>query len=358
MKITDKIKITRTKQSKIQEIDLDNPGFGKFYTDHMLVCTYADGEWASPEIKPYGPFQLDPAAKIFHYGQSIFEGMKAFKDKEGGVVIFRPDQNFERFNRSAKRMCIPEFPKSYFFEGLEQLLELDKAWINPKNGYSLYIRPFIFATQPQISAAPSTQYTMTIFCSPVKSYYTPGEGGLKVLVQDRFSRSADGGVGFVKNGGNYGASFYPTELAKEKGFGQIIWTDAETHEYMEECGTMNVFFRIGDTLITAPTNDRILDGITRKSLIQLAQDRGIKVEVRKIKVQEIIEAQKEGNLKEIFGAGTAAIVQPLSGFGYKEKEYDLLKISDPYGPALKKDIQDIQYGRIADRHNWLYHIQK
>lgn len=358
MSNTDKFKITPAEQSGIQEIDLDNPGFGTFHTDHMLVCQYVDGDWQKPEVKPYGPFQLDPAAKIFHYGQSIFEGMKAFKDENDGISIFRPDQNFERFNRSAERMCMPKFPKDYFFEGLEILLEMDKEWINPKDGYSLYIRPYLFATQPQISAAPSTHYTMAIFCSPVKSYYTPGKGGLKVMVQDRYSRSADGGVGFVKNGGNYGASFYPTELAKEKGYAQIIWTDAETHEYMEECGTMNVFFRIGNTLITAPTNDRILDGITRKSLIQLAKDKGIHVEVRDIKVQEIITAHEKGELKEIFGAGTAAIVQPLTGFGYKNKEYDLPAVQHPYGPTLKKAIQDIQYGRVEDKYNWLYHIKK
>lgn len=357
MNTSNNFKITQTKQSRLKDLDPDNPGFGKFYTDHMMVCDYKDGKWQIPEIKPYGPFQLDPASKIFHYGQSIFEGVKAFKDENGNVSIFRPDQNFERFNRSAKRMCMPEFPKDYFFEGLDLLLNMDKAWINPKNGYSLYIRPFIFATEAQLSAAPATTYKMVVVCSPVKSYYTSETGGIKVLVQDRYSRSADGGVGYVKNGGNYGASFYPTELAKKKGYEQVIWTDAETHQYMEEAGTMNVFFRVADTLITAPTNDRILEGITRDSLIQLVKDKGINLEIRDIKVQEIIEAHKRGELKEIFGAGTAAIVQPISGFGYKEKDYALPDVKESYGEALKKAIQDIQYGRVEDRYNWLYHIK-
>ena len=351
-----KFKITKTQNSRIGEADLENPGFGSIFTDHMMVCEYSDGEWQTPEIKPYGPFQLDPAAKIFHYGQSIFEGMKAFKSEKGEISVFRPEQNFERFNKSAERMCIPTFPKEIFFEGLDILLDLERDWINTKNGYSLYIRPFMFATENQISASPSTKYIMCIVCSPVKSYYTPGAGGIKVLVQDRYSRSADGGVGYVKNGGNYGASFYPTELAKKKGYAQIIWTDSETHQFMEEAGTMNVFFRIGDVLITAPTNDRILNGVTRRSLIQLAEDQGIKVDVRDIKVQEIIEAHGKGELKEIFGAGTAAIVQPLSGFGYKGKDYDLPQVENPYGPQLKKAIQDIQYGRVKDKYSWLYQI--
>lgn len=353
----DVFSIKKNNKSRIGETNLENPGFGTNFTDHMLLCEYRDGEWQKPEIKPYGPLELEPAAKIFHYGQSIFEGMKAFKDNNDEVFLFRPDQNFERFNESCKRMSMPEFPKEYFFDALEILMNLDKDWIVNKDGYSLYIRPFAIGTQPHLGASPSTKYLVMIICSPVKSYYSDDQQGMKVLVQDRYSRSAAGGVGFVKAGGNYGLSFFPTQLALEKGFGQIIWTDSETHKLMEEAGTMNVFFRIGDTLITAPTDDRILDGITRKSLIQLAKDSGINVEVRPISVQEIIEAHKKGELKEIFGAGTAAIVVPFSGFGYKEDEYDLPALKESYGSNLKKALQDIQYNRVPDKYNWMFQVE-
>lgn len=351
------LKITKTKQSRYSETNFDEPGFGKYYGDHMLVCDYKDGKWQTPEIKPYGPFQLDPASKIFHYGQSIFEGMKAFKDKNDKVWMFRPDKNFERFNKSCVRMCMPEFPKEYFFAALDALLTLDKDWIQAKDGYSLYIRPFAIGIENQVAASPSSEYRVCIITSPVKAYYSEGDKGLKVLIQDRFSRSAEGGVGFVKAGGNYGSSFYPTQIAKQEGYQQIIWTDSATHEYMEEAGTMNVIFRIGDRLITAPTDDRILDGVTRKSILKLAEDLGITVEIRPIKVQELLEAEKENQLKEIFGVGTAATLVPFIGFGYKGKYHEFAELKDPYGPKLKKALQDIQYNRTEDKFNWLYEIK-
>lgn len=352
----DDFSITRTPASKLNEQIKENPGFGQYFSDHMLICDYQNGSWQKPEIKPYGPIALEPAAKIFHYGQNIFEGMKAFKGDQGKIQLFRPDQNFERFNRSCQRMCIPEFPREYFFGALDILMKLDQDWIINKEGYSLYIRPFVIATEGNVGASPSTSYRVMIITSPVKSYYSEDSEGMKILIQDKYSRSADGGIGFVKAGGNYGLSFFPTELAKEKGFEQIIWTDSDSHQYMEEAGTMNVFFRIDDTLITAPTNDRILDGITRKSLIQLAQDNDIKVAIRPVELQEIMAMQKEGRLKEIFGAGTAAIVVPCTGFGYKEDYFELPQESEPYGPKLKRMLQDIQYKRTEDKYNWLYEI--
>lgn len=350
-------KITKATQSHMDQVNMEDPGFGKYYTDHMLVCDYKDGKWQTPEIKPYGPFQLDPASKIFHYGQSIFEGMKAFKDDHGKVWLFRPDQNFERFNKSCVRMSMPEFPKEYFFGALDILMNLDREWVQNKDGYSLYIRPFAIGIENQVAAAPSTEYRVCIICSPVKAYYSSNEG-MKVLIQDRFSRSAEGGVGFVKAGGNYGSSFYPTQLAKKEGYQQIIWTDSATHEYMEEAGTMNVIFRVGDTLITAPTDDRILDGVTRKSILKLAEDMGIKVEIRPVKVQEILDAEKENQLKEIFGVGTAATLVPFMGYGYKGKYHEFPQVEDAYGPKLKKALQDIQYHRSEDKFGWLYEIKE
>lgn len=348
------IKVTKAESSKRGQIDLENPGFGKFFTDHMFVCDYKDGQWQNPEIKPYESWKLDPSSKIFHYGQSVFEGMKAFKDKDDKTWLFRPDQNFKRLNTSCVRMAIPEFPEAYFFEALEKLVKMEHEWINNKEGYSLYIRPFVLGTQNNLGASPSTEYRAAIICSPVKAYYAEP---MKVLVQERYSRSANGGVGFVKAGGNYGASFYPTGIAQKKGYGQVIWTDANTHEYLEEAGTMNVFFRIKDTLLTAPTGERILDGVTRKSLIQLAQDNGFNVEVRPIKVQEITEAAQKGDLKEIFGAGTAVTVVQYIGFGYNGQDYALPEPDNPYGLQLKKKLQAIQYNKAADRHGWRYDVK-
>ena len=272
--------INEIRNSKINNIDFDNLNFGQTFTDHMLVCQYREGNWQIPEISPYKPLTLDPSASVLHYGQAIFEGMKAFKDSKGQIWLFRPEENFKRFNLSAKRLQIPEFPESYFFEGLNKLLNLDKEWIKPGQENSLYIRPFVFASQASVQASAANEYIFMIICAPVKSYYSGGE--INVLIAEEYSRAANGGVGFAKAAGNYAAQFYPTSQALKKGFQQIIWTDADTHQYLEESGTMNIFFQIKDTLITAPTNDRILDGVTRKSIIDLAKRKGIKVEERPI----------------------------------------------------------------------------
>lgn len=344
-----KIDITRVENSKIDQIDFNNLTFGKYNSDHMMYCDYINGEWQAPKIVPYGPMEIEPSAKVFHYGQAVFEGMKAFKDEEGQVWLFRPEQNFERINKSSKRLAIPEFPKDYFFASLIKLLELDKEWIKPGTGNSLYIRPFVIATEEGISASESNRYRFMIITSPAQAYYNKP---VKVLFAKEFSRAADGGVGFAKAAGNYGAQFYPTQLAKEKGLDQIIWTDASTHEYLEEAGTMNVFFRVGDKLLTAPVNDRILDGVTRKSIIQLAKDQGIEVVVDKVSVKQIVDAAKAGELKEIFGTGTAATVVRVEGFEYDSNYYELPSIDEPYGTRFKTHLQDIQYNRAEDTHNW------
>ena len=273
------ISVTPITQSKIQNVNFNELVFGQVFTDHMFQCDFKDGSWQNPRIGPYGPLSIEPAAKVFHYGQAVFEGMKAYKDDDGNVFMFRPQQNFERINKSSKRLAIPEFPRELFFGALEELLKLDKDWIKPGLGNSLYIRPFVIATQYGVSASPSNEYKFMIILSPAQAYYT---GEVKVVIAEHYSRAADGGVGAAKAAGNYAAQFYPTNLAKEIGYQQVIWTDANEHKYLEEAGTMNVFFRIGDTLLTAPTNDRILDGVTRKSVVQLAKDAGINVEVRPV----------------------------------------------------------------------------
>ena len=343
------MKITRVQETKINSVDFENLVFGKTFTDHMFYCHYRDGKWQTPEITPYKPLTLDPSASVLHYGQAVFEGMKAFKDTDGKLWLFRPKDNFDRINLSAKRLQIPEFPESYFFEGMKNLLKLDQDWVKSGTGNSLYIRPFVFASQPSVQASASMEYVFMIICAPVKSYYTGGE--INVLIAEEYSRAANGGVGFAKAAGNYAAQFYPTSEALKKGFQQIIWTDASNHEYLEEAGTMNIFFKIKGTLVTSPTNDRILDGITRKSIISIAKKDGIPVEERPIKVSEIKEAHENGTLEEIFGTGTAVVVLPIHSFSHQNKSYSLPK-ETPLALQLKEKLVGIQYNLGEDPFNW------
>ena len=343
------IKITRTQQSKINTIDFKNLGFGSEFSDHMLVCDYKNGAWGTPEIVPYQAISLMPSSKIFHYGQSIFEGMKAYKDSDKKTWLFRPDENFKRFNISAKRLAIPELPEAVFMDGLKALLKVDDQWIPTQDGSSLYIRPIIFATGEGFHASPADAYKFIICTAPSGAYFA---GRVKVLIEQNYSRSANGGVGFAKAGGNYAGQFYPTQLAIDKGYDQVIWTDDNTHEYIEEAGAMNIFVRINDTLITGPTSDRILDGITRKSILDIAKDEGIQFEVRKFTVTEVIEASKNGSLKEMFGAGTAAVISPIAGFGFKDTDYDLPELENPFAQRLKNRITDIQTNKAEDLFGW------
>lgn len=352
-KTTLSIDIARATTTKINDVDFDNLTFGSVFTDHMLVCDYKNGAWQKPEIKPYAPFLMDPSSKVFHYGQAIFEGMKAFKDENDAIWLFRPDENCKRFNKSAVRMAMAEIDETIFLEGLNQLIEIDKNWVKKGLGNSLYIRPFMIATGTGVIASPSAEYRFMIILSPAKSYYS---GEVKVIVAEHYSRAANGGIGAAKAAGNYAGQFYPTALANKEGFQQIIWTDDATHTKLEEAGTMNVFFRMNDTLLTAPTSDRILDGITRKSLITLAEKMGIKVEVRPVLVEELLESNKNGTLKEIFGAGTAAVVSPISGFSYKDEYCELPKIDDSYALRLKEELNNIQYNLVDDTFGWTVEV--
>ncbi|MCK0131991.1 branched-chain amino acid aminotransferase [Flavobacteriaceae bacterium F08102] len=348
------IDIKKTQTSRLSNVDFGNLPFGQIFSDHMMVCDFKNGKWENPKIVPYEPISLAPSAKIFHYGQSVFEGLKAYKDKEGKIWLFRPLENQKRINLSAERLAMPQIPENYFMEGLKALLKVDSNWIPTDDGSSLYIRPFMFATSEGFHASPADDYKFIIATSPSGAYFA---GDVKVLIEQKYARSANGGVGFAKAGGNYAGQFYPTQLAKDKGFQQVIWTDDTTHEYIEEAGAMNIFVRIGDTLLTCPTSDRILDGITRKSLIELAKSEGINVEVRKIKVSELVEAHKNGQLKEMFGAGTAAVISPISGFGFKEETFNLPTIEESYASFLKKRMTDIQYNRTEDPFGWRYEVK-
>lgn len=348
--MTSTISINHTENSKITSVDFDNLPFGSVYSDHMFTCDFVDGKWQEPKIEPFAPISLLPSAKIFHYGQSIFEGMKAYKDADGNVMLFRPLDNWDRLNKSAQRLMMPTISEDVFMEGLKTLLNVDKDWIPTKDGSSLYIRPFMFATGHGFHASPASAYKLVIATAPSGAYFA---GKVKVKIEEHYARAANGGVGYAKAGGNYAAQFYPTQLAIEKGYNQVIWTDDNTHEYIEEAGAMNIFVRINNTLMTSPTSDRILDGITRKSILQIAEDNGIKTEVRKIKVTEVVEAAKKGELKEMFGAGTAAVISPISGFGYQGSDYDLPELTaDSYATRLKKMITDIQTNKVDDPYGW------
>lgn len=343
------IDIVRAASSKIDTVDFENITFGTVFTDHMLVCDFKDGVWEKPVIKPYEPFLIDPSSKVFHYGQAIFEGMKAYKDEADGIWLFRPDENLTRFNKSAVRMAMPEVPDDVFLQGLKVLLDMERNWVPKGLGNTLYIRPFMIATGHGVIAQPSNEYRFMIILSPAKSYYS---GEVKVIIAEHYSRAANGGIGAAKAAGNYSAQFYPTKLANEKGYQQIIWTDDATHTKLEEAGTMNVFFRINDTLLTAPTSERILDGVTRKSIIELAQKEGLSVEVRSVLVQELVDAAKNGNLKEIFGAGTAAVVSPIVSFSYQNNEYQLPKIENSFASQIKDKLTKIQYKLAEDTFGW------
>jgi len=353
LKTTNEIDIVRAISSKINDVDFENLSFGSTFTDHMLVCDFKEGQWQKPIIKPYEPFMIDPSAKVFHYGQAIFEGMKAYKGENNSVWLFRPDENLIRFNKSAVRMAMPEVPENIFIDGLKTILDIERDWVKKGLGNTLYIRPFMIAVGSGVIAQPSTQYRFMIILSPAKSYYS---GEVKVIIAEHYSRAANGGIGAAKAAGNYSAQFYPQKLAQEKGFQQIIWTDDATHTKLEEAGTMNVFFRINDTLYTAPTSERILDGVTRKSLIDLAKREGINVDVRSVLVDELLAAAKDGSLKEIFGAGTAAVVSPIVGFQYQGTYYELPKIENSIALQLKDKLTKIQYKLAEDTFGWTVEV--
>jgi branched-chain amino acid aminotransferase len=341
--------ITKVKESKISKVDFDNLSFGANFTDHMFVADFVNGEWTNSRIIPYEPLTLSPGAKVLHYGQAVFEGMKAYKDESDHIWLFRPDQNQQRLNKSAHRLDMAEVPAEIFNQGLEELLKIDKDWVPKGDGKALYIRPFIFASEETIVATTSSEFKFMILLSPVGKYFTQD---VRLKIADKYSRAANGGVGFAKAAGNYAGAFYPARLAKEEGFDQVIWTDDATHTFIEEAGVMNVFFRIGDKLITAPTSERILDGVTRKSLIEIARDSGIEVEERPITVQELLDADKSGDLKEAFGCGTAAIVSPIKEIGFKEELLVMSQKEDRYSELLKERLFGIQTKTAEDKFNW------
>ena len=348
------MKINRVEKSRIDSVDFENLTFGKIFTDHMFISKYKNGEWSSGEIKPYENISISPSSRALHYGQAIFEGMKCFKSEQDELFLFRPEENFKRFNKSSIRLAIPEIQEHIFFNGLKELLKIDSEWVKKGIGNALYVRPFVFASEPSINASEANEYTFMIICSPSKSYY--GDMEISVKIEEKYSRAAKGGVGYAKAAGNYAAAFYPTKLAIEQGFQQIIWTDSNNHNAIEEAGTMNLFFVIGDKLITSPTSDSILDGITRKSIIELAKFHNIDVLEREITIDEILKEHKSGNLKEIFGSGTAVVVLPIKSFGHRDQLYTLSSEKSSVSSFLKEKLNNIQYNISNEFKNWKFKI--
>ena len=349
--------IQKTENPRISTFDPNNFSFGNTFIDHMVICEYEDGKWGEVKVMPYGPLPFTPAMMGVNYGQACFEGMMAYKYKNGQVFLFRPEKNFERFNKSSKRLAIPEVTEEIFLEGLRALVDLDRDWIPQGEGNSLYIRPVVFATEEALKARISSKYMFAIVATPAKSYYT---APVSVLISDYYSRSANGGVGFAKAAGNYAGAFYPTQLANEQGYEQVIWTDDTTHEYFEESGTMNVFVRINDTIITPKTSEKILDGVTRDSFIQLAKKRGFNIEIRDVSVKEVVDAQKSGELKEIWGVGTAVVTSRFEAIGYKGEKLQLpsLNSEESYAEILKNDLVNIQTNQSEDPFGWRVLVEK
>jgi branched-chain amino acid aminotransferase len=346
------IDIEKRASSKIEQVDFDNIQFGKVYSDHMFISNFRNGSWGNNHILPYGNLSVSPATPAIHYGQSIFEGMKAYRSAEGEILLFRPLDNFKRLNISAERMCMPHLSEEVFMEGLRELVNLDSDWVPSKEGTSLYIRPYVFSADEYIGIRPSEDFDFMIITCPVGAYYSKP---VRVKIETHYTRAAEGGTGYAKAGGNYGGSMYPAKLAQEQGYDQLIWTDAKEHKFIEESGTMNVMFLIDDTLITAPAGDTILNGITRDSVLTLARDWGVNVEERKVSIEEVIDAAKSGRLQEAFGAGTAATIANIATIGYDGVDYDLPEDRE-FSSKVLTTLDDIRTGRSEDRFGWVHRI--
>ncbi len=342
--------IQRTETSRITEVDIENLPFGSVFSDHQFTMEFEDGKWNTGVIEPYGDMRLSPAAMVLHYGQAIFEGMKAFRQPDGGIALFRPEDNIRRFNVSGERMCMPKVDEETFMEALKELLKLDSQWVPNAEGSSLYIRPFMFATEVHVGVRPSAQYRFVIFTCPVGPYY---KGNVRVKVETEYTRAAPGGTGFAKAAGNYGAALRPTELAKAQGYDQILWTDAVEHKYIEESGTMNAVFVMDGKLVSPALGDTVLNGVTRASILELARHFGIEVEERRIGVSELKAAAESGSLQEAFGVGTAATMTAIEAIGFVGGDVELPPVEGwTIMPKLAKGLDDIRRGRAEDPFGW------
>lgn len=351
------IKFTKTTTSK-QKPDESNLKFGTNFTDHMFIMDYTLGKgWHDPRIVPYGPLSLDPSCMIFHYGQGIFEGMKAYRNKNDDILLFRPYNNMRRVNISNDRICIPEIDVDFCVDAIKELVRIDRDWVPSTLGTSLYIRPFIIATDEQLGVHPSNTYKFMVILSPVGAYYPEGLNPVKIYVEDEYVRAVKGGIGFAKTPGNYAASIKAQEKAAKLGYTQVLWLDGVERKYIEEVGTMNVFFVIGDEIVTPELNGSILAGITRDSSIELLKHWGYNVSERKISIEELYDAHKNGTLKEAFGTGTAAVISPIGELKWKDNE---ITVADggigEISQKLYDSITGIQSGSMEDPFNWALKI--
>ncbi|WP_022852771.1 branched-chain amino acid aminotransferase [Thermodesulfatator atlanticus] len=355
MEIT--INLLPEEKRKRLELEGDLP-FGRIFTDHMFYMLYQKEKgWHSAQIKPYEPICLDPAAVVFHYSQTIFEGLKAYYGVDGKIRLFRPDRNMARMNRSARRMCMPEIDEEFVLKALKKLVDIEKAWIPKEKGSALYIRPLMMGTEAFLGVKPSGEYIFFIILSPVGAYYREGFNPIKIYVTDKYVRAAPGGVGDVKTGGNYAASLAASEEAMKLGYTQVLWLDAVERRYVEEVGTMNIFFYFEDELVTPSLTGTILPGITRESVIQMAKDWGINVTERRITIDEVIEGARTGRLKECFGTGTAAVISPVGWLAYKGEEYVIAGgKTGPLARRLFDELTGIQYGEKPDPYGWIQFV--
>lgn len=349
------IKIHRTQNSRLSEVDFENIPFGRVFSDHMFVAEYSEGKWHSPRIEPFERFSIHPAAMALHYGQAIFEGMKASKSKDGEPFLFRPEMHAKRINASADRMCMPNIPEDMFLEALHLLVGLDQEWIPPQEGSALYIRPYMFANDEFIGVKPSKTYKFIIFTGPVGPYYPKP---VSLLAEQKYVRAVKGGTGEAKAAGNYGGSLLPAKIAEEKGYDQVMWMDGHEFRYIQEVGTMNIFFVLGDTVVTPATDGAILKGITRDCALTILKDKGHKVEVRPLPIDDIVEAYKNGELREAFGTGTAAVVAHVSKIAYKDLVMELPPMEKrQVGEMIKKEINGLRAGTIEDTRGWVVPVK-
>ncbi|MBP9924857.1 MAG: branched-chain amino acid aminotransferase [Cyclobacteriaceae bacterium] len=348
------IPVERTNHSKISSVDFNNLGFGNYISDHMLIANYKNGQWQQPQIMPFGEIPMTPAILSLHYGQSVFEGMKAFKNKKGEISIFRPHRHHQRLLRSLDRMCMPAISEEMFIESLCAIVATDANWVPDSEGSALYLRPVIFATESRLGVKISDEYKFVVLTSPVGPYFAKP---VRVKVEETYVRAAEGSTGFAKCAGNYGGAFYPTQLAKEQGFDQVLWTDAKEHKYIDESGAMNVMFVLDGKLITPQLTSSILDGVTRNSILTLADNMGIPKEERKVSVTELKAGFENGKLTEAFGVGTAAIVSTIAIINIEGKDYTLpADSSSSFQQRVKKKLHDIRMGNEHDTHNWNHNV--
>jgi len=344
--------VEHTKKSRLSTINFEDLKFGQVFSDHLLIADYVQNNWKNARLAPFDQISLSPAASVFHYGQAIFEGLKAHRNSVGEILLFRPNKNWERINISARRMCMPEVPKEIFMDGIKELIRLDEDWVPNGEGKSLYLRPFMIADEASLGVKASSSYKFIVITSPTSNYYS---GTISVKIEDDYSRAASGGIGAAKAAANYAASLFPAQQAQNEGFDQLIWTDASEHKYIEESGTMNIMFKINGKLITpSVTSDTILKGVTRDSIIKLAKKWNVALEERKIPVSELINSLQKGEVEEAFGMGTAATIVPMHTIGHQKERYTL---TDPtswtFSNKAKQYLERLKRGKIEDEFGWI-----